>query len=157
LRGHVVVVDFWGIWCSGCRRFIPVLKELQRKYHDKGVVFVSIHTAGTDIGQVKIVQHMEAWESLAGVDQGASVAAGVTAKRHGIRSYPSIIVVDAQGIVAYNDKADKQLLAKLKDAAAALHLPWPIDAGADDTETEIRTRKVDGYLLSKGIDAAPAK
>jgi thiol-disulfide isomerase/thioredoxin len=157
LRGHVVVMDFWGIWCSGCRRFIPVLKELQRKYQDKGVVFVSIHTASTDVSQVKMVQQMEAWESPSGVDSGASVAEGITAKRYGIGSYPSVIIVDAQGVVAYNNNTDKQLMAKLKDAAAVLHVPWPIDAGADAAETQARTRKVNEHLLSNEIDAVLAK
>lgn len=36
LKGNVVLVDFWASWCVPCRKSFPHVKELYRKYHEKG-------------------------------------------------------------------------------------------------------------------------
>ena len=48
LRGKVVLVDFWTYTCINCIRTFPYLKEWDRKYRDKGLVIVGIHTPEFD-------------------------------------------------------------------------------------------------------------
>ena len=45
LKGKVVLLDFWGLWCSPCRRAFPQLAELHRKYARDGLVIIAIHDA----------------------------------------------------------------------------------------------------------------
>ena len=42
LKGKYVYVDVWATWCGPCKREIPFLKEVEKKFHDKNITFVSI-------------------------------------------------------------------------------------------------------------------
>jgi len=42
-RGQVVVVDFWASWCVPCRRSFPWLNQMQKKYHEDGLVIVGVN------------------------------------------------------------------------------------------------------------------
>jgi len=39
---HIYVVEFWAAWYPPCRTSIPHLTELQKKFKDKGVVFIGV-------------------------------------------------------------------------------------------------------------------
>jgi len=41
-RGHVVVMNFWGSWCTPCRSEAPVLSSLSRHFTGSGVRFLGI-------------------------------------------------------------------------------------------------------------------
>lgn len=44
LKGKVVLVNFWTYSCISCVRAIPYLNDLNNRYHDQGLVIVSVHT-----------------------------------------------------------------------------------------------------------------
>lgn len=41
-KGKVVYVDIWATWCGPCKAQIPALKKLEKKFHGKSIVFLSV-------------------------------------------------------------------------------------------------------------------
>jgi len=48
LKGRVVIVDFWTYSCINCIRTLPYLVEWDKKYRDKGLVIIGVHTPEFD-------------------------------------------------------------------------------------------------------------
>ena len=51
LRGKVVLVNFWATWCDPCRREMPDLETLYRRFKNQGLVVLAI--SDDDAGKVK--------------------------------------------------------------------------------------------------------
>jgi len=41
-RGKIVLVDFWATWCLPCRKTLPELAKLDKKYREKGLVILGL-------------------------------------------------------------------------------------------------------------------
>lgn len=39
---ELIVVNFWGSWCPPCRKEMPLLSRLHKKYYSRGVQFIGI-------------------------------------------------------------------------------------------------------------------
>ena len=57
LRGRVVLVDFWDYTCSNCLRTLPYLKEWHRRYHDKGLTVIGVHSP--EFSFARTTEHVE--------------------------------------------------------------------------------------------------
>lgn len=42
LKGKYVYIDLWATWCGPCLGEVPHLQKLEKKMHDRKIVFVSI-------------------------------------------------------------------------------------------------------------------
>jgi len=48
LRGKIVLVNFWATWCQPCRKEMPDLDALYRKFKDQGLVVLAISDEDTN-------------------------------------------------------------------------------------------------------------
>jgi hypothetical protein len=78
------------------------LKALEEKYADQDVVFLAIHTAGTDMAIIQRLLNQEEWRVITAIDAGEDLQGSITAERYVVNGYPTVMVLDPSGKVHFN-------------------------------------------------------
>ncbi len=115
LRGKVVVIDFWAIWCAPCIQTIPHMKEMYAKYKPQGLEIVGI-SLDEDLQRLKtfITTNQLGWiitYSGKGWDDP-------TARQYGVSGIPSVWVIGKDGKVV-SDNARSTLAETIEKALSA--------------------------------------
>lgn len=115
VRGKVVVVDFWGVWCGPCRAAMPHLKELLTKHQDAGLVVIGIHTTNQGEKMPAFAKEQQLpWPIAVDIDSK-------TVKAWGVDSYPDYYLIDRAGNLRVadlqNGDLDRAVEALLKEPA----------------------------------------
>ncbi len=101
-KGMPVYVDVWATWCGPCKIQLPKLKELEKKFHNQPVTFLSISVdkPADEEKWKKFVQE----ENLIGVQIMAENAFDSEfAKVYGINAIPRFMLFDKDGKVVSID------------------------------------------------------
>ena len=93
-KGKYVYIDVWATWCGPCRKEIPHLKELEKVFRKKKIVFVSISTD----------TNLREWETMVGEEQLKGVQLNIDGDNRfknafNIESIPRFILLDKKGKV----------------------------------------------------------
>jgi peroxiredoxin len=102
LRGKVVLLDFWGTWCGPCVASVPALRDLQKKFA-KEPQFKMISVSNNDAEEKWrdfIEKNQMAWTQYFDRDHHVS-------RVFDIHSYPTYILLDAEGVVRYRDVSSR--------------------------------------------------
>lgn len=113
----VYVVEFWATWCPPCRTSIPHLSEMQKKFKDKGVVFVGISTEQPP--KVKpFVQSMgDKMDYTVAVDKAQKTAKAYMGA-FDVNTIPHAFVVDKAGKIVWHGHPMEKLDSAIEKALA---------------------------------------
>lgn len=95
LRGQVVLINFWATWCGPCRKEMPLLEQIQKKYAPLGFTMLGINVE-------EDTTQMEAF--LGDVPVSFPVLldpANRVSKLYDVAAMPSTVIIDRKGNVRY--------------------------------------------------------
>lgn len=117
-HGHVVVLNFWGSWCTVCQQEAPALAVAARQFKPSGVQFVGVDVEdNTASAKAYMQQYGLSYPSLN--DPGDLIAAEFN-QLIPISALPSTLVISPDGRIAGRviGAASAQGLRRLIKAAA---------------------------------------
>ncbi len=91
----VVLLDFWATWCGQCRRAMPSLQTLHDESKDRGVELLSVNL-GEEHAKVQHFIQRNDYTFRVVLDEDSTIGG-----KFGIRSIPSMVVVDKGGLVQW--------------------------------------------------------
>jgi peroxiredoxin len=96
LQGKVVLLDFWGTWCPPCVESVPELRNLHKKYaKEPSFVLIGISSDSDDeVWRDFTEKNRMVWPQFRDKDRRVQRAFGV-------RSFPTYIIIDHEGIVRH--------------------------------------------------------
>lgn len=99
LRGQVVMLEFWAIWCPHCRASLPKTEKLQHRFGSRGFVVLGVSRERSGYEADKIRQFIESrpMAFATGIDDN-----GKTSEAYGVENIPCAVVIDRQGLVRWH-------------------------------------------------------
>ncbi len=93
--GEVVILNFWATWCGPCRQEMPLLDEIQDKYHRAGLVLMSINLDEDQQRAEEFARTLKISYPVL-VDSKKEVA-----KAFQVGTMPATILIDRSGVIRY--------------------------------------------------------
>jgi thiol-disulfide isomerase/thioredoxin len=104
LKGKVVVLDVWAVWCGPCKAMIPHQRELVKRLDGKPFALVSISVDEKREALAAFLKREPMpWTHWYNGPDGSIIA------DLNVWSYPTIYVLDAKGVIRYKDLRGKLL------------------------------------------------
>ena len=127
LKGKVILVDFWTYTCINCIRTLPYLKEWDKKYRDKGLMIVGIHTPEFEFEKKyeNVLKAVNEYQLKYPVAQDNNYA---TLQAYQNRYWPHKFLIDIDGYIRYDhigegayDETEKMIQQLLNERMGRLN------------------------------------
>jgi len=101
LRGQVVLVEFWTFGCFNCRNVEPHVKEWHRRYGERGLTVIGVHTPETAFERDP--ENVRRFLAEEGITYPVVVDGDFTTwNAYGNRAWPAWYLVDKSGIIRWS-------------------------------------------------------
>ncbi len=110
LRGKVVLLDFWAMWCAPCVAAFPHFREFQTKYSGKGLEIVGVTQFFGRSDKEEDLSREDEWKALQAFKSkyrlNYPLAVGklddiTNSERYGIAALPTVILIDRRGNIRH--------------------------------------------------------
>lgn len=100
LKGRVVVLCFWGNWCPPCRDLFPHQRTLAKRLEGKPFTFVGVNSdKDRDKARAAIAKEQLDWPHF----WNGGSQAGPISQLYRVRNWPTIYVLDGQGVIRFRN------------------------------------------------------
>src|SRR5688572_3310282 len=96
LKGKVVVLDFWGVWCPPCVASVPSLRSLYKRFSkDPSFVMIGISVRDEeDVWRAFIAENKMVWHQFRDKENQVQ-------RVFQVGGFPTYMVIDHEGIIRY--------------------------------------------------------
>jgi thiol-disulfide isomerase/thioredoxin len=95
LKGKVVLINFWATWCGPCRKEMPLLEQIQKKYAPLGFTMLGVNVEeDTRLMDTFLKDVPVSFPVLLDPANGVS-------KLYDVSAMPSTVIVDRKGNVRF--------------------------------------------------------
>lgn len=100
-RGKVVMLNFWASWCGPCRKEMPLLDEMYKRYNEAGFELFGVNVeANTDDAKKLLKELGTSFPILWDGDSKVS-------KLYQVNAMPTTIMIDKDGNIRYVNRGYK--------------------------------------------------
>jgi thiol-disulfide isomerase/thioredoxin len=99
--GKVHVVEFWATWCEPCREAIPHMTELQKKFKDRGVVFMGLTDEAPSVVKGFVKKMGDKMEYAVGIDEQDKIFETYM-NPFGETGIPHAFIIDKNGLLLWH-------------------------------------------------------
>ena len=112
-RGQVVLLNFWASWCGACRQAMPALNGMHAKYHQVGLVMLSVNLDDEQQRAERMAKSLKI-EFPVLLDQRKEVS-----RLYQAETMPLTVLIDREGKVrftyaGYNSGDESKFIAPLR-------------------------------------------
>jgi thiol-disulfide isomerase/thioredoxin len=91
-KGYVLILDFFASWCQPCKRSIPHMMELNRKYGKQGLQILGLSLDEDNGDLIDFVAPFK-------LNYPVALANEDLQTEYGLRSLPTLFIINKKGIV----------------------------------------------------------
>ena len=115
--GKVHVVEFWATWCGPCRDTIPHVTELQKKYKDRGVVFMGLTDEAPSVVKAFVKKMGARMDYAVGIDDH-DTSFNQYMTPFGQTGIPHAFIIDQQGLLVWHGHPQGSLEKALEEVVS---------------------------------------
>jgi thiol-disulfide isomerase/thioredoxin len=113
LRGAPLLIDFWASWCGPCRKSMPAIEQLYRKYRGRGLQVVGINIEGRSTATL---DYLNAGDYTFPILFDSGNWNSPVARSYRVSSIPRTFLIDGDGNILFAGHPDR-LPASMLEAA----------------------------------------